>query len=202
MAPPRPCVKCVCAGNWIAALTMADSWAPFWSASILLDCCFAAASSLAFSISSLTWHYIDTLHHRHSYTGYRNKSSSSFILFCTWCFVHVVFNKIHLIDWAFNPKCVCVDSMCLYIPLHSFLQLFDGGIRSCWGGQRLLVFLKSSGEFLFPFIQTALKTVNTSLSLHTLVLAFLQLHDRDKASPHQQCTGWKLLLLMTNCLIT
>lgn len=45
----------VCAGNQhgFAGLTIAVSWAPFWSASILLDCCFAVASSLAFSISSL-----------------------------------------------------------------------------------------------------------------------------------------------------
>lgn len=38
-----------------AALTLASSWAAFWSASNLLECCFAEASSLMLLSSSLMW---------------------------------------------------------------------------------------------------------------------------------------------------
>lgn len=70
--------------------------------------------------------------------------------------------------------CGCTE--CVWIPLHSVLQLFDGGLRSCWGGQRLLEFLSSSAEFSFLFVHTALERVDSSLSVHILVFALLQLH--------------------------
>lgn len=67
-------------------------------------------------------------------------------------------------------------------PLHSFFQLFDGEVRGRWSGLRLLDFLSSTGDFLFPIGQHALEPADAFLSLDILVLTFLQLHDREKPS--------------------
>lgn len=103
-------------------------------------------------------------------------------------FVYVICDEIRwwVVQYQVSVWTVCIQN----IPLHSFLQLFDGGIRGCWGWQRLLEFLSSCSEFLLLFIKTALQTVNTPLGLHIMVFAVLQLQTETRES-----TSSELLLV-------